>query len=92
MRFTLPFLIALSACAQFPELDGTIAPELENAPFPDLVPLAPLFAQADATSNNAPDVEAALTPRLAALIARAARLRGPVLSTAERARLTRGVR
>jgi len=85
MRFTLPFLIALSACAQFPELDGTIAPELENAPFPDLVPLAPLFAQADATSDNAPDVEAAL-------IARAARLRGPVLSTAERARLTRGVR
>lgn len=92
MRFSLPFLIALAACAQFPELDGTVSPDLANAPFPDLVPLAPLFAQANTTARNAPEVASTLTPRLAALNARAARLRGPVLSAADRARLIRGVR
>lgn len=92
MRFALPLLLALAACTEFPALDGTVAPADANAPYPDLVPLAPLLAQADANDRGAADVQAALNPRLAALRTRAARLRGPVIAPAIRDRMLRGIR
>ena len=92
MRLAPLFLITIAACTEFPALDGTIPPRDANAPFPALVPLAPLVAQANAADRGAADVETALTPRLAALRARAARLRGPVIPPAVRARMVRGVR
>lgn len=88
-------LFVLTACTEFPALEGTIAPAQANAPYPDLVPLAPLIAQANAGSaaqDSAQNAQAALDPRLAALRARAARLRGPVIPPAQAARMRRGVR
>lgn len=95
MRLTLvllPLLASLSACAEFPELDSTITPAQANAPFPELVPLASLVARADTNNSASANVEAAITPRLADLRARAARLRGPVIAPAIRDRMLRGVR
>ena len=98
MRFALPFLFALpfclglTACAEFPQLDGTIAPEHSGADFPDLIPLAPLVAQASSANGTAITANADLSPRLASLAARANRLRGPVIPTAERTRMLRGIR
>ncbi|SLN40249.1 hypothetical protein [Pseudooctadecabacter jejudonensis] len=88
--------VALSACAEFPELDQRISPQLAAAPVPDLIPLAPLIAQAGADgaagAATAETTARSLSGRVAALNARAARLRGPVLPPATRARLLRGVR
>ena len=98
MRFALPFLFALpvlmglTACAEFPQLDGTIAPEHSGADFPDLIPLAPLVAQASVANSTAITASADLSPRLANLNARAARLRGPVIPAPVRTRMLRGIR
>lgn len=81
---------ALGGCAEFPQLDGTISAAQSDAPFPDLIPLAPIIARATAPSRAAPEgVEAALGARLANLRARAAGLRGPVISPADRTRMMR---
>ena len=95
MRFAFTLfalLSALPACTEFPELDATVSPEQSNAPFPELVPLAPLLAQANASSSAAELVNTDIEPRLANLRARAVRLRGPVIPAAVRARMLRGVR
>jgi len=88
----LALLATLPACAEFPALDGTISAEQANAPFPDLVPLAPLLAQASTATRGPALTEASLAPRIANLRARAARLRGPVIPAAARTRMLRGVR
>ncbi|MGJ8617507.1 MAG: hypothetical protein ACSHWS_11760 [Sulfitobacter sp.] len=89
----LPFtLLALSACTQFPTLDRTITPELENAEYPALVPLDPLLATATAGRVDPVQTEKALIARVARLRARAARLRGSVLTGRERLRLAQGLR
>ncbi|AXI44400.1 hypothetical protein C1J02_14235 [Sulfitobacter sp. SK011] len=84
-------LLALSACTQFPALDRTITPALENADYPALVPLDPLLASATAGRVDAVQTEAALNARVARLRARAARLRGSVLSGREKQRLEQGL-
>ena len=68
MRLTLILTLLLSACATFPQLDSTITQEARDAPFPALtpVPIAPV-----ATG----DEQAALQARIAALQAKAARIR-----------------
>lgn len=88
---TLAFT-TLGACAQFPELDRTVTPELAAAPFPALVPVEPLLAQATAGRVDPVQTEAALQGRLSRLRARAARLRGGVLTGRERQRLREGLR
>lgn len=96
MRASLPFLIAAltahAACAEFPALDATVPPAVANAPSPELVPLGPILARVNATDRGASQFESALSPRLANLRARAARLRGPVIPPAMRSRMLRGVR
>lgn len=89
-----PILLAvlLAACTEFPALEGTIDPSLANAPYPSLVPLGPVLAQAGASDRGAALVEQALSPRLTNLRARADGLRGPVIPAAARARMLRGVR
>lgn len=91
-RAILPALmaLALTACTQFPELDSTITPALEAADYPALVPVDPLLAQATAGRADPQQTEAALLARVARLRARAARLRGSVLSGRERQRLRDG--
>jgi len=92
MRLILCCFLAVSACAQFPALDGVVPPDVANAPYPDLVPLAPVVARAATSESNAAFAQEDITSRLAALRARAARLRGPVIGPQTRARMMRGVR
>ncbi|MGJ8611479.1 MAG: hypothetical protein ACSHWY_10305 [Octadecabacter sp.] len=92
MRLAILLCLSLAACAEFPELDGTITPEQASGDFPALVPLAPLLARADASDNGAALIETALSPRIANLRTRAAGLRGPVIPAPARARMLRGVR
>jgi len=63
----IPFIL-FGACAEFPALDGTISDAARQAPYPQLtaVPLAPAATAED---------ESALLARVAALQARANRLR-----------------
>lgn len=82
----------LAACAQFPELDARITPELEAAEYPTLVPIAPLLAAAEERGVEPVQATAQIDRRIAALRARAAGLRGSVLSGAERLRLEQGLR
>lgn len=83
--------LILAGCTTFPELDGTVDPSLRGAPYPDLVPLSGLLAQADAGTNRGPEIEADMTSRIAALRARAAGLRGAVIPASVRARMLGGV-
>lgn len=90
MRRLVPLLaLSLAACTQFPELDARLTEADRTAPYPALVPLAPLLARADAASA-APVAD--LAGRLAALNARAAALRGPVIDAATTGRMAAGVR
>ena len=96
MRLTLflPLFAActLIACAEFPELDSRISPELANAPVPALLPLAPIVARADAAPRITPVTAQNIASRINTLNARAARLRGPVIASPIRTRMLRGVR
>lgn len=89
---SLPLIAALAACAQFPELDRTITPELQAADFPALVPIGPLIAGAQTDGVDAGQANAQIDARVAALRARAARMRGSVLTGRERQRLAQGLR
>ncbi|MEM6372418.1 MAG: hypothetical protein AAF727_06525 [Pseudomonadota bacterium] len=71
---TLSLFFVLAGCAQFPELDGTVAPDLANADFPDLVPLGPLLQDVPPDVDDAEETTRALDARIAALRARAAAL------------------
>lgn len=69
MRLITPLLLTLlCACAEFPALEGTISDAARDAPYPELTPV-PLAPQASA------DEEDILRARIAALQARADRLR-----------------
>lgn len=82
----------LAGCTQFPQLDRTISPAAAAADYPELVPVGPLLARAEAGRVNVPATQANLEGRVARLKARAARLRGTVLSGREKQRLQEGLR
>jgi hypothetical protein len=83
--------LVLSGCADVPDLDGRISAQAAAAPYPTLQPLAPLLAQAAAPARVTPATTAAVDGDAAALRARAAALRGPVVDADTRARMTGGV-
>lgn len=82
--------VFLGGCAAFPDLNGTIPPEMERADFPRLVPVEPLLAGQPA-DRITPETETAMAARVAALKARASRLRRTVVDTGTRARMRAGV-
>jgi len=89
----IPVLLcaALSAgCTQFPDLDSAISPGAERAAYPDLVPVEQLRAQIPLAQVD-PDTASNLEARVANLRARARRLRGTVIDSPTRARMTTGV-
>jgi len=83
--------LALAGCTQFPELDQRVTGALDAAEYPALVPVDPLLATATAGRVDVAQTQGALEGRVARLRARAARLRGSVLSGRERQRLARGL-
>ncbi|QUJ75211.1 hypothetical protein KDD17_09260 [Sulfitobacter albidus] len=87
----LIFALGLGACTTFPQLDHTVTPALEEAAYPALVPLAPIVAQATTPGVVPAQANAALDARISRLRARAARLRGSVLTGRERQRLAQGL-
>lgn len=88
----VPFAVCLAACTQFPELDATVPPEAENAPFPKLVPIAPLLAANAAVVTDPEATTQSLEARVSALRARANRLQNrPVIDRSTRARLSRAI-
>ena len=68
MRFMLIIPLCLSACSDFPELEGTISDTARDAPYPVLteIPIAPPAVGAE---------QGVLEDRIAALQSRAARIR-----------------
>ncbi|QGY00401.1 hypothetical protein EI983_12540 [Roseovarius faecimaris] len=80
----------LAACAEFPELDATLSDAARAAPYPQLLPVEELNAR---VGEPRIDAEAAdgIEARVAALKARAARLRGTVLDSSTRARMQTGI-
>lgn len=92
MLFPALLLAAVAGCTPFPDLDFTQTAALEAAPYPTLVPIEPILASVDAAPTDAATETAALNARVAGLRARANRLRGSVLSGAERNRLQAGLR
>ena len=91
-RLMLPLALLCAGCTQFPELDATIPPSVEIAPFPALVPIEPLLAaNARVVSDPAATTET-LEQRVAALRVRARALQNrPVLDANTRARLRRAL-
>jgi hypothetical protein len=88
----LPLCAALlAACTQFPALDDSVSAQTRAAPYPDLVPLERLTSQVPSPRADASATEAALNARLARLRARAAGLRGGVLTGREKLRLQQGL-
>ena len=82
----------LTACTQFPELDRAITPELKEADYPALVPVEPLLTRATEGRVDPVTTQSNLEGRVARLRARAALLRGSVLTGRERQRLAQGLR
>ena len=92
MRLPIILCAVLAACAQFPELDGTITPEVKNASPPALVPLRSILERADTVATTPRTLTSDVASRLDVLQNRAARLRGPVIDQRTRSRMLRGVR
>lgn len=87
---SLAILTCLAACVQFPALDGTVTEADRTAPYPALIPLAPLIARAGGLDQ--PVIQSGpLDARIARLNARAAALRGAIIEPATRARMQAGV-
>ena len=80
---------AVAGCARFPALDSLVTAADRAAPFPALIPLDQLLGAADRLGDGAPPM--AQSGQIAALNARAARLRGPVIPPDRLARLRRGI-
>ncbi|UYV38628.1 hypothetical protein N4R57_06145 [Rhodobacteraceae bacterium D3-12] len=83
-------LCGLAGCTDFPDLGDAVAPGLDSAAFPKLVPVEPLLAQTEEVQIT-PQSMAGIDGRIARLKARAARLRGRVVDTGTRARMQDGV-
>ncbi|MEL6295271.1 MAG: hypothetical protein AAFR10_13510 [Pseudomonadota bacterium] len=86
----LVILAAISACTQFPELDDAVSEQAQAAPYPALVDLGPLVTEARASRTDPAEVETSVDARVAALRARAARLRGEVVDAETRRRMQAG--
>ncbi|MEL6463474.1 MAG: hypothetical protein AAFQ58_00780 [Pseudomonadota bacterium] len=89
MRSTAALLcLTLTACTQFPELDDTVSPAVQDAAFPALVPLEPLLAGATPVVSDPIATTDALQTRVSALRARARALQQrPIVDPATRARM-----
>ncbi len=101
MRLPLPLCLTctllcagpllLAGCADIPDLDDNLTPAARSAPYPALVPIAPLLAGTEQAQQIKEGTAPALQGRVAALRARAARLRGGVVDGGTRRRMDSGV-
>ncbi|MCR9126781.1 MAG: hypothetical protein NXH82_11715 [Rhodobacteraceae bacterium] len=92
-RFALlcALTLPLVACTQFPALDEAVAADTARADYPELMPTETLRAMSRPDPDAGTDEAEQLRARRQALLARAARMAGPVVNDDDRARLNRGV-
>ena len=84
----LIFVAFLAGCGASISPDARFGPTDPDAPYPQLIPLGPLLAEAALIGQQAsPDLDS----RIAALSARAATLRRPIIDRATRERMMTGV-
>lgn len=89
LRQTAAFAILVTVmvgCSDFPELDAAVTPAARQAGYPSLIPINQLIDGAQDVQIT-PQTVANLQGRVSGLQARAARLRGPVIDAATRARM-----
>ncbi|MEO0391219.1 MAG: hypothetical protein AAF218_09810 [Pseudomonadota bacterium] len=87
--FLLP--MALMACTQFPDLDAAVTDASRNADYPALIPIEPVLAQVPTQRVEPSVLQQTQDSRVAALKARADRLRRtPVIDGATRRRMAQG--
>ncbi|MCV3271203.1 hypothetical protein [Roseobacter sinensis] len=80
-------LIFCAACVQFPEVDDATDQTARDADYPDLIPLDGVPPPSTEAQTERDETQAALEARVSGLQARAAGLRGAVLSGDDRSRL-----
>lgn len=83
----LTLILSVVGCVQFPEIDDATGQAAKEADYPDLIPFDTLLTSTEAPQTEAADTQAQLEARVSGLQARAAGLRGSVLSGQERNRL-----
>ena len=81
--------VALTACAEFPEVDAALASDRASAEYPDLLPFEQLLDAREPRLTDSDDE--ALRARAAGLRNRADGLRGPVIEPQTRDRMNDGV-
>ena len=91
MLRSLPLLFLLASCAQFPDLDDALPEHLQDADFPRLIPLSGEELDPARSQEERADTVDALNARIAALNARANRLRRPVLAQSTHQRMANGI-
>jgi len=83
-------LSLLGACIQVPELDDAVPDWVEQADYPDLIPLDGLMSETP-PEQQAARLEDSLTARSDGLKSRAKTLQRPVIDDETRARMQAGV-
>ena len=99
MRFNLILTLTalgltLGACAAFPDPDARVDTATRNAPYPTLQSLDRLIARAAALNTNGritPASVASFNGRITNLRDKASSLRAPIINTATRSPMRRGV-
>ncbi|ETX13042.1 hypothetical protein OCH239_13590 [Roseivivax halodurans JCM 10272] len=81
--------LALAACTTFPEIDAAETPGIDNAPYPDLVPIETLLAAEPPRAT--PELRAGVESRASALRGRASALQGPIVEPETRSRMRTGI-
>lgn len=87
LAFLLSLIAAVAGCVQFPEVEDATGRAAEEADYPDLIPFDPLLDAIDTSEADTAQTQAQLEARASGLQARAATLRGTVLSGEDRRRL-----
>lgn len=85
-----PVMICLllgAGCTNIPELKSAVPDWVADAPYPQLVPLPETLTLLPAPAAQSAELQQDLDARVARLKARAERLRGPVVSSADQDRL-----
>lgn len=72
---SLALCLTLCACIDIPEVENIVPADIEAAPYPELVPLDPLLANAIPEGVDTTATTLTLQARIAALQARARALR-----------------
>jgi hypothetical protein len=84
-------LMVLAGCVEVPELDRAVPAWVDDAPYPDLVPIGPDITQRIPPDERASEIGDDLSARRDRLLRLARALNTPVIDDATRTRMDGGV-